>query len=271
MLLQMMTAPLIETTHHYGSDSPICLAVPAPVDDDPLIERLFTGPTARYVERIWLGLNNRNECFQILPDGCVDVVFQFSADNGAIVAYGSSPRPAAAPLGAGRHYLGGRFQPGMARHFLDYSPALLTDQQVPLDRFLDLDLEKLARGLERGVGLMQLEGKLLNVLRSKQPELSDIDRVVRFVSANYGNVTVAELARQCGKSVRQIERLFVATLGLTPKVYCSILRMRSALEAIQQHKCADLAGIATAAGFTDQSHMNKDFARLTGRTPGSFR
>ncbi len=267
----MNKSHVIEAARRNGSDSSIYLIAPHRGADQPLIERPLTGPMARYVEGIWLGLNNRNEALQILPDGCVDVVFQLGADNAEIFAYGSTTRPAVVSLGVGAHYLGVRFQPGMARHFLNHAPASLTDQRLPVDRFLDVDLEKLARGVERGEGLMQLETALLSALQSRQPELSAIDRAVRFLSANYGDVSVAEVARQCGKSVRQIERLFVATLGLTPKVYCSILRMRGALHAISRHNQADLAGIAMAAGYTDQSHMSKDFARLTGRSPGSFR
>lgn len=108
-------------------------------------------------------------------------------------------------------------------------------------------------------------------LAARQPVLSPIDRAVRFVRANHGAATVAELAWQSGKSVRQFERLFVTTLGLTPKAFCSILRARRAMDTIHLDQQSDLASIAAAGGYTDQSHMHKDFLRLTGRSPSSFR
>ena len=260
-----------ESTRSHESGSPTLFVATEGVAAGSFLQRAVAGPIARYVERIWLETNNRDDVFQILPDGCVDVVFELGADAGKIFAYGSTTRPALAPLYVGRQYLGVRFQPGMARHFLDHSPAALTDQQIAIDRFLGVDLEKLARDVRCGAGLLQIETALLNALASCQPDLSLIDRVVRFMLANHGDVTVTELASQCGKSVRQFERLFVAALGLSPKTFCSILRMRKAMDIIQQHKQVELAGLAAATGYTDQSHMNKNFIRLTGRSPGSFR
>ncbi len=235
------------------------------------VERSLTGAAARYVERIWLDINNRDEVFQVLPDGCVDVVLELGTDAGQIVAYGSTTKPAITRLRVGLHYLGIRFQPGMARHFFDHSPVALTDRHIRLNGFLGLDLEQLTQGVQRGAGLLQLETALLHGLAARQPVLSPIDRAVRFVLANHGDATVAELARQSGKSVRQFERLFVTTLGLTPNAFSSILRARRAMDTIHLDQQSDLASIAAAGGYTDQSHMYKDFLRLTGRSPGSFR
>ena len=52
--------------------------------------------------------------------------------------------------------------------------------------------------------------------------------------------------------------------------YQNRLRVQFVCRALQQG-WADLAGLATDAGFADQSHMGRVFKTCTGQTPGQFR
>jgi AraC-like DNA-binding protein len=81
-------------------------------------------------------------------------------------------------------------------------------------------------------------------------------------------VTLIELAKEAGLSRYQLIRAFARELGLTPHAY--ILQRRIALAQRLIRAGCDLAEVATAAGFCDQSHLTRWFVRQFGVTPGRY-
>lgn len=71
-------------------------------------------------------------------------------------------------------------------------------------------------------------------------------------------------------SQRQIERLFNLWLGMTPKHYQRILRIKKAICFLRLHKNANLAGVAQQFGFSDQAHMTREFRAIAFITPGKI-
>ena len=81
---------------------------------------------------------------------------------------------------------------------------------------------------------------------------------------------VEELARRCNLSYPWFAKRFHETYGLSCKQFIEHIRT----ETVQQYLVysdLDLADISNRTGFTDCSHMVKDFRRMTGMTPGQFR
>ena len=72
-------------------------------------------------------------------------------------------------------------------------------------------------------------------------------------------------------SQRQTERLFKAWLGMTPKEYQRILRVRTTLDILRDESNAELADLAVTAGFSDQAHMTRELNKLAKVTPGQYR
>jgi AraC-like DNA-binding protein len=81
-------------------------------------------------------------------------------------------------------------------------------------------------------------------------------------------VTLGELAKEAGLSRYQLIRAFARDLGLTPHAY--ILQRRIALAQRLIRTGSDLAEVATAAGFCDQSHLTRWFVRQFGVTPHRY-
>ncbi|HET9446980.1 MAG TPA: AraC family transcriptional regulator [Steroidobacteraceae bacterium] len=81
-------------------------------------------------------------------------------------------------------------------------------------------------------------------------------------------VTLMELAKEAGLSRYQLIRAFARELGLTPHSY--ILQRRIALAQRLIRAGCDLAEVATAAGFCDQSHLTRWFVRQFGVTPRRY-
>jgi AraC-like DNA-binding protein len=81
-------------------------------------------------------------------------------------------------------------------------------------------------------------------------------------------LTLMELAREAGLSRYQLIRAFARELGLPPHAY--ILQRRIALAQRLIRAGVELAEVAAAAGFCDQSHLTRWFVRQFGVTPRRY-
>lgn len=80
--------------------------------------------------------------------------------------------------------------------------------------------------------------------------------------------TVGATASRIGLGERQFERVFEKELGVRPKVFARILRLRQAVQQIKGGRT--LAAAALDAGYCDQSHFNRDVRDLTGLPPSAL-
>jgi AraC-like DNA-binding protein len=85
-----------------------------------------------------------------------------------------------------------------------------------------------------------------------------------------GQFRVAELADHCHLSMRQLERQFDETTGVSPKVLGRAIRFESLRERLMFDPNANLTDLAYEFGYADQAHFIKDFKALTDKTPVEF-
>lgn len=78
---------------------------------------------------------------------------------------------------------------------------------------------------------------------------------------------VGDVARELAVSERQLRNLFSDGVGLSPKHYARINRVRAVLAHAGELRWADLAAVT---GYYDQSHMTSDFRTLMGVPPRSY-
>ncbi|WP_232824789.1 helix-turn-helix domain-containing protein [Algibacillus agarilyticus] len=83
-------------------------------------------------------------------------------------------------------------------------------------------------------------------------------------------LTLAEFKQTTELSQRQIERMFKLWLGMTPKHYQRILRIKKAICFLRLNQGANLVEVAQAFGFSDQAHMTREFRLIACITPGQI-
>ena len=96
----------------------------------------------------------------------------------------------------------------------------------------------------------------------------DMTAAVATIVAHGGSVDLSRLASDCGISLRQLERRFLAGVGVTPKVFARLVRLQAALRRISAGD--PLADVAHACGYFDQPHMARDFSRLAETSPSAW-
>ncbi|MGD1853164.1 MAG: helix-turn-helix domain-containing protein [Leptolyngbyaceae cyanobacterium] len=103
-----------------------------------------------------------------------------------------------------------------------------------------------------------------------KPVHAAIGRTLDYLHAHYADdVSLQELAAIADLSRFHFCRVFGKTVGLSPSVYQTQLRVAQARKLLAQG--LPIAIVATMTGFYDQSHFGWHFKRQVGATPGNYR
>lgn len=169
-----------------------------------------------------------------------------------------------------------RLAPGTALPLLGVPAVDLVGRAVSLG---DLPGRK-ARELAEEMGSLDADPertveRLAEVLPSRLAAVADSSRTelvragVDAMSIRTGHLPgpVPHVARELAVSERQLRNLFAEGVGLSPKHYARINRVRAVLAHAADLSWAQLAAVT---GFYDQSHMTSDFRALMGVPPRSY-
>lgn len=95
-------------------------------------------------------------------------------------------------------------------------------------------------------------------------------RIVPRALAAFDDLEVARVsavAQRVGVSERHLRRMFHDAVGLSPKAYIRVGRLRRALAIARRSASQPWTRVAVDAGYFDQAHMVAEFRDLTGRSP----
>ncbi|MCJ2144618.1 helix-turn-helix domain-containing protein [Methylobacterium sp. E-066] len=85
-----------------------------------------------------------------------------------------------------------------------------------------------------------------------------------------GAVPIGRLARTIGWSDRHFARCFQDATGLSPKTAARRIRFDRA-RAMMDKSAITLADVAATCGYSDQSHLTREFGELAGCPPAAYR
>jgi AraC-like DNA-binding protein len=167
-----------------------------------------------------------------------------------------------------------RLGPGTARPLLGVAAVDLVGRVVRLGDLPDASARRLADEL-RWLEAEDAVSHLAEVLPDRLSAATDRSRrellraAVEALSTGADHVPsqVQDLARRLAVSERQLRNLFAEGVGVSPKHYARIGRVRHVLTHAATTSWAQLAA---ATGYYDQSHMTSDFRTLMGVPPTSF-
>ncbi len=125
-------------------------------------------------------------------------------------------------------------------------------------------------------------------LQEQQDDDARVDALYRWAAANLDfthvipdtleraldcirqEVSPGLLGERLDLSQRQIERIFKLWLGMTPKHYQRISRIKKAMNYLRLHKNSSLVDVAQQFGFSDQAHMTREFRTIACITPSQL-
>jgi AraC-like DNA-binding protein len=102
----------------------------------------------------------------------------------------------------------------------------------------------------------------------------EVDRRVcialQLIQRSRGAMRVSEIARRCGLSCRQLERLLRLWVGIPPKPLARIARFQAALVCAGEQPASEWTYVAAEQDYVDQAHLIHEFSAFTGATPTRF-
>jgi AraC-like DNA-binding protein len=101
-------------------------------------------------------------------------------------------------------------------------------------------------------------------------DLQRIDSCVMMINNSHGNIRVEDLASETCLSRKQFERVFLKSVGISPKQFLRVVRFQNAIYQKQLNAKQSLTNLALDCGYYDQSHMINDFKSLSGTPPKEF-
>lgn len=90
------------------------------------------------------------------------------------------------------------------------------------------------------------------------------------MTAAKGNIPVSEVAAASHATVRTLERNFKQSSGYTVKDVSGLMRFEQVRNQLWLDPSSNIASLAHEMGYTDQSHLNREFKRYSGTTPAVF-
>jgi AraC-like DNA-binding protein len=183
---------------------------------------------------------------------------------------GAKPRGAA---------VGVSFRPGAAGAILGVPVLEVADRHVTIDDLWGSRGRALQERL-REVGDPEMMFPILEqelTARLTRPLL--IHPAVAHALARAGTIgpriRVSDVQREAGYSARHFIELFRAAVGLTPSQFYRVKRFTTVLHALAQaqpsNEGSNMADLAMSTGYSDQSHLIREFKEFAGITPTQYR
>mgnify|MGYP000753725044 FL=1 len=102
------------------------------------------------------------------------------------------------------------------------------------------------------------------VLLKKLPNVREnavINDTIQNILIQKGSLDIAKLAKESFVSTRQLERLFHEYVGITPKKLSNLIRYQFLWRDILCEPDFDVLSMVHKFGYTDQSHLLREFKR----------
>lgn len=208
---------------------------------------------------------------RILPDGCADLICDFSGMSPRMRWVGTMTRAIEVQVAGRQDLFGIRFVPGGLFPLLGAPLSLLTDDSAefaalpaqawrpPLNGWCD-DRDFAARCRRADASLIAAFSPL---------RLDSTTRLLQRLQWRPALPSAAALADEAGVGLRTLQRRFMEHVGVSPKQHLRWLRFERARQLLLRSDRRSVE-IAMAAGYSDQAHFVREFRRFAGVTPGRW-
>ncbi|BBN60541.1 AraC family transcriptional regulator [Hydrogenovibrio marinus] len=230
--------------------------------------RLFQpqGKLSPYVQGIWsfsVPTENTSPQTQWLPaDACSSILFNLTENiimddslfTEKVILSPVETRSHSKTWQPGTQLAGVRFYPGVGFGIFGE----LYDQPLGLpESDLNAELKTLHHALAKSPNHFSRIIRLYRWLESL-----DLTQTARLSEEAQSQMTISQ---------RQQERRFRKLLGITPKHYQRIARIRRVQTNLKHQPNVELSEMALEHGFSDQAHMTREFKQIVRITPNQYR
>jgi AraC-like DNA-binding protein len=222
---------------------------------------------------------------RILPNGCTEVMINLGPPHRLLTHAGSSVWDRAWFSGlharaieieslSGTHLVSARLHPLGALTLFGPAVAGTVNTVVDLDTLVGERARELRASLLVASSTEERFGVMEQFLRPRLSRDSRPTQLVldatRLIEEAHGSLRIASLHSSLGISRKHLWLRFARELGMSPKAYAGIHRFVWTLAWLRESTEVDWSQLAIAAGYSDQSHLVRDFRRVASASPTEF-
>ena len=234
-------------------------------------------PLRPYLEHYWLIDWDLPEPYvsQVVPHPSVNIVFQrYEGQEPFAEISGIGHTLFTRKLEGRGRVCGIQFRPGGFRPFAPAHPAThWTGRRVRLpEAFPDTAVTPAAilGPDDEDTRVAALDTFLTGLRPRPDPQADLAMALVDRIRTDRAVRRVTDFARAEGVSVRVLQRLFSAYVGVGPKWVILRYRIHEALERAETDRAIDWAALAADLGYADQAHLVRDFTATVGAPPTAY-
>lgn len=220
---------------------------------------------------------------RILPDGCADIIFNFSRplfsrsgtetslNSLSSFIVGNMTQPVFSKPAVSYDLLSVRFRPGGLYALMNIPVDQFTDDIASLTDYPPFGtwFERLAEQSDTTARLRHLDALLLSHL-DRNVKIIGIQYALKKISDYRGYFRIAALAKDIGMSQRQLERQFKTVVGLSPKQLARVTQFQNMVSLLKSKGEESLLQLAVDGGYSDHAHFTNSFKEFSGITPQEF-
>lgn len=122
----------------------------------------------------------------------------------------------------------------------------------------------------RGYFNLMLASLIRAGLFNKKNHDYKIANIIQYVNTNWNNISLSDLAKQCGYSPAYLSLLFKKSTGMSVTKYINQKRIREAIRLLETTD-KTVEDICQEVGYRDKKHFYNLFEQFTGTTPNRLR
>ncbi len=210
----------------------------------------------------------------VIPDGCISMVFCGKEEDMCGRLCGTIDEIKKIELKPGELLLIMRFQPSATASILKDSANTLTNKVCDIKDYIKSGSQIIAAA-NRDLPVQEKVMLLSKLIRIRMKE-DDASYLIRYctdrIFEKHGNIKVSQLGTETGYSERYLGKVFEKYVGISPKIYCEIMRLQNSLVKLADASSQEpLVNLALDSGFFDHAHMNRCYRRFLHCSSGSLR
>ena len=206
---------------------------------------------------------------RVIPDGCNDILI--SCDGGQINSWYSP----SVTKSTNFHFqkaewiFGVRFYPGADCSLLRERIPVSKTHPIEVRELLP-DFDSLDDELKSSISFVRRHEIIEDYLRDRITPKNNTENIlscaVRLLIETNGVISIERLEKEVGYGTRYLRQLFTDYIGHSSKELANMIRMQKTLQCLLDNPDQKLSDIAIKYGFSDQSHMNREFKKYMGVT-----
>ena len=222
----------------------------------------------------------------LLPNGCVEVMINLGPPHRVLSAGGNGlwerawfsglhERAIVIESLQGTHLVSARMHPIGAAALLGRRVAEAANSIVDLGALIGGGAaDELRRDAVAATSPAERFAVLESFLRERRaggdPAPPFVARAAERIDAQHGKLRVATLSDGLGISRKHLAVSFDRTVGVSMKAYAMIRRFVWTVARIQESTTVEWSTLAIEAGYSDQSHLVRDFQRVGAASPTEY-